>query len=33
MNRPEMRQGFTPDHPLLTDAEIEELKREIEREP
>ena len=27
------RKRFAPSHPLLTDAEIEELKREIEREP
>jgi uncharacterized protein len=30
---PEIRQGFAPGHTLLTDAEIEELKREIDREP
>jgi uncharacterized protein len=29
---PEIRQGFAPEHPLLTDADIEEIKREIERE-
>jgi uncharacterized protein len=29
---PELRQGFAPEHALLTDAQIEEIRREIERE-
>jgi uncharacterized protein len=30
---PEIRQAFAPGQALLTDAEIEQLKREIDREP
>jgi predicted RNA-binding protein with PIN domain len=30
---PEIRRAFAPDEPLLTDAAIEEIRREIDREP
>jgi hypothetical protein len=30
---PEMRQARLPGQSLLTDAELEEIKREIDREP
>ena len=33
INAPEMRQAHSPSQSLLTDAELEEIKREIDREP